>query len=149
MKNYISILVLFIGCVACNQNVAEKPEKLLTEDQMVDIIYDLALLEGMRSADPESIKSRGIDPTTYVFRKYKIDSLQLAQNERYYAADVDAYAKVYERVGKRIERNRLKADSLAKVATVINTTPEPLANDSAVIPKPKVLKRRPIERPDR
>lgn len=115
---------------ACQNTVVEKPDNLIDKDMMVDIIYDLSLLEAIRSSNYGSLESRKIDPTTYIYKKYKIDSLQFAKSDRYYASDIDVYSGIYDRVSKRLENNRNAIDSVSKAKL-------DLGKKSGVLPKKK------------
>ena len=107
MKTVIAIFIVFI-IAACSNAAVEKPEKLIEEEQMVNIIYDLAILEAVRSRTP----SQTVNPNTYILKKYKVDSLQFVQNNRYYASDIENYKKLYEKVEERIKTEKSTADSL-------------------------------------
>jgi hypothetical protein len=49
-------------------------------------MYDLAVLEGIKYQN-RLLDSNQINSATYIYKKYKIDSLQLAQSNVYYASD--------------------------------------------------------------
>jgi hypothetical protein len=105
----LSVLFLFAGC---NNSPVEKPQKLIDQETMANIIYDLTVLEAMKSRDVKLTRNSTSD---YVYRKYNIDSVQFVQNNQYYAAEIDQYKKIYEKVNARIESEKELADSLAKV----------------------------------
>ena len=115
MKKSIILFLCALSLLGCNNSVVEKPDNLIDKDEMVDIIYDLSLLEGIRSSNYNSLKERGINPAKYVYKKYNIDSLQFAKSDRYYASDIEVYAKIYEKVTARLENEKKLVDSLAKV----------------------------------
>lgn len=114
MKKTIIVLFVLIAFASCKDTVVEKPENLIEKDKMVDIIYDLSLLEAIKSTNYGSLESRKIDASTYVYKKYKIDSLQFAKSDHYYASDIDSYSEIYDRVSKRIENNKQAIDSANK-----------------------------------
>lgn len=114
MKKTILVFIVFFATLSCNNSAIEKPDNLISEDVMVDIIYDLSLLEGIRSTNYNTFKERGINPSKYIYTKYKIDSLQFVKSDRYYASDIELYAKIYDEVSKRIEDRKKAVDSLAK-----------------------------------
>jgi hypothetical protein len=114
MKYFILFFLIVTLFAACNQLVVQKPDNLIEEDKMVDIIYDLALLEAIKSSNPQSLVHRKINQATYIYKRHKIDSLQFDQSDRYYASDINNYSKMYERVGKRIENNKTAIDSIAQ-----------------------------------
>jgi len=115
MKKSIILFLCALSLLGCNNSVVEKPDNLIDKDEMVDIIYDLSLLEGIRSSNYNSLKERGINPAKYVYKKYNIDSLQFAKSDRYYASDIEVYAKIYEKVTARLENEKKLVDSLVKV----------------------------------
>ena len=112
-KGILYLVVIFLG-TACNGTIADKPANLIDEDKMVNIIYDMSLLEAIKVANPNSLDERGIDLKTYIYKKYKIDSTQFAQSDKYYASDIDTYGNIYEKVSKRIEAVKSEADTLLK-----------------------------------
>ncbi|MET3027434.1 DUF4296 domain-containing protein [Flavobacterium sp. UW10123] len=115
MKNFIVIILVLFLSISCKKDVVKQPAKLIEKDKMIDIMYDLSLLEAMRYQKPLSLDSIDNDPTKFVLKKYKVDSLQFAQNNMYYASDYDNYKDMFDQVNKRIEVNQRAADSLAKI----------------------------------
>ena len=103
------VLFLFISC---KQEVIDKPEQLIERDVMVDIMYDLSILEAMKYQNPTTLDTFKINPREYILKKYKIDSLQFAKNNVYYAADYKGYKLMFEKVTKRLDDNKTKIDSL-------------------------------------
>jgi hypothetical protein len=45
---------------------------------------------------PLRLSEEQINSSTYIYKKYAIDSLTFYQNQRYYAADVKQYKKMYQ-----------------------------------------------------
>jgi len=113
MKKYFLIGVGFCFLISCNNNAIDKPDNLIEKDKMVDIIYDLTILQAMRGNFQAKLDSNNIDAANYVYKKYKIDSLQFANSNRYYASDVASYNRMYNRVNERLVSEKAKADSLA------------------------------------
>jgi hypothetical protein len=108
MKKII-ILGIALLAFACAKKVVEKPDNLIGKDKMTNIIYDLAILEAMRSQKPIILEENGINQNTYIYKKYGIDSVQFAKSNQYYAADIVVYKQMYEEVAKRLESHRSKA----------------------------------------
>jgi hypothetical protein len=102
-----SILIgLLLAFISCN-NAIEKPKNLIEKDKMIDILYDISLLEAIKTQNINGgIKNK--DANEYLYKKYKIDSIQLAQSNKYYAADVDEYKKMFEEVKARLEEQTKK-----------------------------------------
>jgi len=115
MKNFIVIILVIFLSISCKKDVVKQPAKLIEKDKMIDIMYDLSLLEAMRYQKPLSLDSIENDPTKFILKKYKVDSLQFAQNNMYYASDYENYKDMFDQVNKRISVNQRAADSLAKI----------------------------------
>ena len=124
MKIVVMIFSLFVLLISCQDGVVNKPDRLIERDKMVDVIYDLALLDGIKSRDPLNLQ--GVYPNEFIYKKYKIDSLQFAKSNQYYASDIRKYKKIYEEVGVRIENNKAYVDTLIskeKKKTTLSTRP--------------------------
>lgn len=115
MKNCILIaLVLFLS-VSCKKELVKQPAKLIERGKMIDIMYDLSLLEAIKYQNPMSVDSNETNPTKFIFQKYKVDSLQFAQNNMYYAADYESYKDMFDEISKRLAKNQRATDSLVKI----------------------------------
>jgi histidinol phosphatase-like PHP family hydrolase len=102
MKKIFYTLILF-ALFSCNENPVETPDNLLDEEVMVDILYDIALLQAADGYVPEKLAINNIKVNTFIYSKYNIDSVTYYQNHKYYAADVKEYKKMYKEVISRIE----------------------------------------------
>ena len=105
MKKISSIILLFLLSISCNSNDIKKPENLIEREKMVDIIYDLSILEAAKSQKPIVLEQYQIKSNVYIYKKYAIDSLQFANSVKYYSADLENYHAIYDSVNKRIDRN--------------------------------------------
>ena len=114
MKKSISLLAI-LALLGCKEDLVKKPEHLIEKSKMMDIMYDLALLEAIKYQNPAVLDSNQIRPKQFIYKKYKIDSLQLAQNNRYYAADYKSYKVMFESVVKRIENEKKRANTIIKL----------------------------------
>ena len=106
MKKIIVLVVLFSMVVGCQESAVPKPDNLIDEDVLVSILYDLSLLEAMKSQNPAVLETNNINPNTYIYSKYKIDSLQFARSNKYYASDIKKYKEIVENVNKKIEEQK-------------------------------------------
>ena len=113
MKNivflFFSLLVL-----SCSKNPVPKPDNLLDEEVMVDIIFDISVLQATDGSMPNKLFENNIKMDQYIFEKYKIDSLTYRQNQNYYAADTRKYKKIYKKVIERLEEEKIKLDGTNK-----------------------------------
>jgi hypothetical protein len=114
MKKIVFSFVVFLMLMSCKEIVVEVPEKLIKEEKMIDIFYDLSLLEAMLNYNPSLMSRNNINPHTYVYEKYGIDSLQFVTNNKYYASNIKKYDKMYEKVQLRMEQTKADYDTLMK-----------------------------------
>lgn len=96
----------------CKSNAVEKPEKLIEKEVMAAIFYDLYLANAIYSTDAKYFADREVTPAKFVYQKYKIDSLQFAQNDRYYASDVVLYEKLFRSVTEKLQKDKSLIDTL-------------------------------------
>lgn len=115
MRKIIALLTIVTLFVSCKDEVVNKPERLIEKDVMVDIMYDLSILEAIRNQNPASLDTFKINSRDYIFKKYKIDSVQFAKSNVYYASDYNEYKSMFEKISKRLEVNKNSIDSLVKL----------------------------------
>ncbi len=101
--------------VSCKEEVVPKPDRLIAQDVMVDIMYDLTILEAIKNQNPASLDTFKINSRAYIFKKYKIDSIQYAKSNIYYASDYNEYKGMFEQISKRLEAKTQSVDSLIKL----------------------------------
>lgn len=131
MKKLVLIIVLFV--FSCQNNGVEKPDNLIEKDKMVDILYDVSLLEAVRSQGINGgVTNKEIND--FVKRKYNVDSTQFVKSNRYYAADVEEYKEMYEKIKTRVDEELKKADQTVQ-GVVQPSTP---ANSTQNSDTPKV-----------
>lgn len=106
---FLTIITLFISC---KEEAVKKPERLIEKDVMVNIMYDLSILEAIRNQNPASLDTLNINPRGFIYKKYKIDSLQFAKSNVYYASDYDDYKLMFEQIVKRLDAKKKSVDSL-------------------------------------
>lgn len=102
MKNVLAFFMMIFLAASCGNHAVEKPDNLIEKDKMVDIIYDLSVLEATQSQKPLILENNSVNPDTYIYKKYHIDSLQFAKSNQYYASDLAAYKEMYEEVAKKL-----------------------------------------------
>ena len=103
MKQILFLLVSLL-VLSCSNNPVPKPDNLLDEKVMVDIIYDISILQATDGSMPYKLTEHTIEMDEYIFEKYKIDSVTYRQNQRYYAADARKYKKIYKKVIERLDK---------------------------------------------
>ncbi|TDN95242.1 uncharacterized protein DUF4296 [Salegentibacter sp. 24] len=106
------ISVIFTAC----QDIGNsgKPEDLIPEEKMVDIIAEISLMQSARNFNKRMYENTGIEGEEYIFEKYNIDSVQLRRSNDYYADNYKIYQRIYDSVKQNLERIKVKLDSLQK-----------------------------------
>ena len=109
---FFFFLVLFVGCRLLETVNALK--KLIDKAVMVNVFYDLALLEASKYQMMSKTEYQKISPKEFIFKKYKIDSAQFSQSNIYYASSIEEYKAMFEQVQKRLQTNSDKMDTIIK-----------------------------------
>lgn len=117
MKKVLCFFTALLLLFSCQQTAIEKPDNLIDEEVMENILYDLAILESIKSNSPSSLEKKNITPSSYIYQKYDIDSLQFVNSNHYYASDVHEYMKMYQRVEERLTTEKNKFDTLVAEKT--------------------------------
>ena len=109
-----NILIFFITLVFSCQDPAliEKPENLLDELTMENIIYEAIMMDVMSTFKPKNKKFIDIIGSPYLFLKYNIDSLQLAKSHEYYTKNPKIMSKIYNKVLRKMERSKDSIDNI-------------------------------------
>ncbi|BCY28047.1 DUF4296 domain-containing protein [Flavobacterium okayamense] len=120
MKGYIFLLLSIFVLVSCNEKPVEKPDRLINKETMIDILYDISVLQASVSFKPD-IVNQNVEVEKYIYEKYGIDSLTLHQNQRFYASDVEDFNKMYKELSEKIKNEETIADSLSKSEKKVET----------------------------
>lgn len=112
MKQILGLLAVVLFVQSCNNTTVAKPDNLISEDKMIDIYYEVALYDAIKTVNARSLHLRKMDNNQYLYQRFGIDSLQLASSNQYYAADIELYTKMFQTVEERLEKNLKVADSL-------------------------------------
>jgi len=115
MKKIIPFLVLLTILFSCKNEIVKKPNRLIEKEKMVNVMYDLSILEAIRNQNPNSLETRKINPTEYIYKKHKIDSIQFVQSNAYYASDYKEYKLMYDQVKSRLDKRKSSVESLVKI----------------------------------
>ena len=114
LKKILLFLVVLSMLFSCKKELVKSPNRVIEKDKMINIMYDLALLEAIKMQNPNSLDSLKINSNEYIFKKYKIDSIQFSQNNMYYAADYKEYKKMFEIIKLRFENDKISVEKLIK-----------------------------------
>lgn len=135
MRKSITFFIGFLVMVSCADRLVEKPDNPISEDQMVSILKDMAVINAAKSTNFNILKEHGIEPTEYIFEKYAIDSVTFVQNDRYYASRPVEYLRIHEAVEALLLKEKEEADVRKKVNDSLNmiSRQKQKANDSTKI----------------
>lgn len=102
------ILIFSVLLVSC-QNVEEikKPENLIPEQKMVEVLTELSILYSARNYNKKILEETGLPLDSYLYDKYQIDSLQFAQSTEYYAKNYNQFEIIYKQVKTNLEKMKI------------------------------------------
>ena len=86
------------------KNVA--PDNLISEDKMIEILYDMSLISVSKGINKRIIENNGMKPKKYILKKHNIDSIQFVASNQYYSKDLETYLSIYEEVLNKLQSNR-------------------------------------------
>ncbi|MBG6060264.1 hypothetical protein IWX83_000027 [Flavobacterium sp. CG_9.1] len=115
MRKITTVIVMLILLVSCKEEVIQKPDQLVEKDVMVNVMVDLSILEAIKYQNPASLDTFKINPRDFIYKKYKIDSLQFAKSNVYYASDYEDYKLMFEQIVQRLDAKKKSADSLVNL----------------------------------
>jgi hypothetical protein len=106
MKKIFFLSLVSIAILSCdNKTSLPKPDKLITEAELEEVLYEMAILQGAESQSRISGEDI-IDTYSYIKARFGLDSLTIVQNNMYYSSDYKNYEKLNERVINRLKKLR-------------------------------------------
>ena len=100
LYRFLALLVFFGSC--SDKTKIQKPENLIAPQKMEKIIYDLSIMNGLRSATDKNELFEPIMNVAYIYKKHKVDSAQLAHSETYYSQHPLQYLRIHRNVENRL-----------------------------------------------
>ena len=125
-------LFVFVSCQDLKKT--ERPDNLIPEDKMIDVLTELALVNAARNYNKQKLEQTGIEPDVYVYEKYGIDSLQFERSNDYYAEQYTQYERIYDSVKSRIQVMKSRLDSLREIEVKIEDSIRQAKKDSLKMP---------------
>ena len=104
--------VLALVLSACK---VERPDTVLTDRQMEDILYDYHIARAMGEEIPHNDSYKRVLYVDAVFRKHGITEAQFDTSMVWFARNPTAIAKIYERVNERLKAQRDRYNSLIAI----------------------------------
>ena len=106
-------LIFFFSLVSCQKKQKiEKPNDLIPQEKMVDVLTEMSLLHGARSYNRTVLADSGVKMEKFIWEKYDIDSLQFLNSNNYYADNYLVYENIYNKVKERLEIMKVRYDSI-------------------------------------
>ena len=138
MKHWVPIFVLILSILGC-QNVErpEKPKNLISKEKMVDVLTEAYLANAARSVNNQAIIDKGIQVDSLIFKKFEVDSVQFAKSNDYYAADINMYLDIFQKVEARLVAMEKKLDSIRNMDRKRKDSVESQQNKERIIAEPK------------
>lgn len=110
MKNSIIafLFLALLALVSCEEKGYPKPENLLSEKEMVDVLYDIHLAEAVASRNTfrstDSLRVSSEQMYQAVLDRYGLQDSTFAQTLIYYSARPKVYEKIYKNVVDKLNR---------------------------------------------
>ena len=84
-------------------------------EKMSEIIYDMTLISVSKGVNRKILENNGFKPTSYILKKYEIDTIDFIASNKYYSSNLDMYLSIYQNVLNRLEKNKqIISDSLKR-----------------------------------
>ena len=107
--NKLNVIIILSFVLGCNNSLTQKPippDNLISQEKMVDIIYDMTLINVAKGVNKSILENNGIIPEQYLFKKHSIDSILFARSNEYYSYDLKTYQIIYDKVKIKLEKNK-------------------------------------------
>lgn len=95
----IVLFCCFIAFVACSK----KQEFKVSQEKMVDVIYDLTVASSARNTANRRDSVQYIVSYQSLLKKHGLDSLQFVNAQKTYQKNPEIYAAIYDSVTKRLQ----------------------------------------------
>ena len=109
---------MFWMFLSCGQVDQEKPENLIGEEKMADLIFELALFDASKVFVMKGETTRiGLDSESF-YKYHNTDSTQFAVSNAYYAKQPRAYLRIASAAKKKLEdfEKRVQESQNEKIA---------------------------------
>lgn len=117
LNRFVLIGFLFLwSCQTVTDN--KKPERLLSENEMVVVLTEMAKIKAIKDRKNEQFKASGIVIEDYFCDKFDIDEVTLDENIAYYLYDPEKLEKIYRQVEEVITLEAKTVDSIASIQKV-------------------------------
>jgi len=138
-QKYIFLFAFTILLAACSseKNEITKPQKLLSEKEMVEILAELQIADAASARTGVNIETRKLQKGIYneaIFEKYKVSPKDFYANYDYYAHNVAEMDTIYAQVMKKLEA-QLKIETERMKANPPKIVAPPLPANAPNLPR--------------
>ncbi|AXT56946.1 DUF4296 domain-containing protein [Aquimarina sp. AD1] len=110
-----SVFAIILVSFSCQKlNSPDKPDNLIAEDKMVEILTDIAFVKAAKGSYKKVFDIQKINPESYILEKHGIDSLVFEANNNWYTSQLDQYEEIFKKVKSNIEISKIKFEKLKK-----------------------------------
>jgi len=110
----LSFLLLFVFLISCTSNtIFEKPKDLIPRDTMSLLIQDMMIASSAKFVKNIN-KQKKINYMSFVYDKYKIDSLRFQNSNFYYISKIDLYEEIITDAKVKLEKKKKFYSNLKK-----------------------------------
>ena len=110
---YIGLLVVLFF-MSCDRHEAPKPKVFVEENIMIDIMYDLTIVQAIKSTGEYVLADSSLEVKNLLRDKYKIDEKTWIANNKYYASNLKKYNAMIAEVHQRLEKQKLEMEPKVK-----------------------------------
>ena len=105
---YFVLLISF----SCDNFNDQEPDNLIEPEKMANILLDIELLRSIKSTNASDEYKESALGDLYLYKKYKVDSLQIVESKKYYSKYPKKYLVIYKSVENRL---KFMKDSLNQI----------------------------------
>lgn len=135
MKKIVVVLFAIFTSSCSNVEKSPPPENLFSKDKMAALITDLYLIEGAISSNKTAYLKTGVQPSSFLYEKYDMDSITFQENLNYYTDRVEEYLLIMDEVQENFKslqdslnarQERINKEEQSRVS---NNTPKDYIKD--------------------
>ena len=102
----ILTLIILVIVQSCKDFNNKKPENLISEDKMVEILFDLEIINAARGDNKKIIEEKISNVNNYLQNKYKIGIDQFENSISYYSSDILKYSMIIQEVEQKLDSTK-------------------------------------------
>jgi hypothetical protein len=134
--NKLNVIIILSIVLGCSNSLTQKPmppDNLISQEKMVDIIYDMTLINVAKGVNKSILENNGIIPEQYLFNKHSVDSILFARSNEYYSYDLKTYQIIYDKVKIKLEKNKnIISDSIDILKQISGELSKKLIKESKI-----------------